>query len=287
MAVELEIRDGVPWWMSADVWIVPGHDPQGAPGMPVAGQPNYLWAHVSNNGTSSVTNATVRFYWADPSTGFDRTTANRIGVAFVNLAPGEGADVLCLTPWVPVFVNQGHECVLAEAYHETLDPLPLTPTFNVPTDRHVAQRNLQVVVAVQGFFHLPVTIYNTSRQARTFQLKAFQGRVKDLHVLQPRLGFKLPETDGKLEKVGFVNSICPRAEELAGMAAEGITLEVPGHSAVAKTLVGKQSGQATVVHLAHYVDREQVGGLTLLVVAAPEGAAPPFPHGYDQQGGHQ
>ena len=38
MAVELLIRDGSPaWWESPDIWVVPGTDPSGAEGPPVAG----------------------------------------------------------------------------------------------------------------------------------------------------------------------------------------------------------------------------------------------------------
>ena len=40
MAVALEIRDGNPWWyLSTDLWVVPGDDPDGTPGPPVAGSP--------------------------------------------------------------------------------------------------------------------------------------------------------------------------------------------------------------------------------------------------------
>ncbi len=113
MAVELEIHDGDPWWDSPDIWTVPGSDPEGAAGSPIAGTTCYLWANVTNNGKSSVEDAVVRFYWADPSVGFDRTTANLIGTSSVTLAAGASTDVLCLTPWIPEFVNEGHECVHA------------------------------------------------------------------------------------------------------------------------------------------------------------------------------
>ncbi|MGH8580959.1 MAG: hypothetical protein ACREVK_12865 [Gammaproteobacteria bacterium] len=38
MAVELEIRDGDPWWLSPDVWTVPGNNPEGTGGVPVAAE---------------------------------------------------------------------------------------------------------------------------------------------------------------------------------------------------------------------------------------------------------
>src|SRR5689334_1634761 len=105
MAVQLEIFDGNPWWLSPDIWVVPGDDPEGTPGSPIAGDNAYLWARVHNTGKDRVENATVRFFWADPSVGFDRNTANIIGTANVTLNGGQTSEVLCLTPWVPIFVN--------------------------------------------------------------------------------------------------------------------------------------------------------------------------------------
>lgn len=62
----------------------------------IAGTPVYLWARVRNNGTSVVQNATVQFYWANPSVGVDRTTATVVGTPFVSLEASETKDVLCL-----------------------------------------------------------------------------------------------------------------------------------------------------------------------------------------------
>src|SRR5690242_16116569 len=97
MPVQLEVHDGNPWWASPDIWVVPGDDPDGPIGSPVAGTPAYVWARVTNNGETAVSDATVRFYWANPSVGVDRTTANLIGTAFVTLAGGQSDEVLCLT----------------------------------------------------------------------------------------------------------------------------------------------------------------------------------------------
>jgi hypothetical protein len=45
MAALLDIPDGPsPYvWESSAIWVVPGADPLGKPGQPVAGQPAYLW----------------------------------------------------------------------------------------------------------------------------------------------------------------------------------------------------------------------------------------------------
>ncbi len=199
----LEIEDGNPWYLSPNVWTVPGDDPTGSLGSPIEGVSCYIWAKVRNNGTDGVQNATVRYYWANPAVGFDRTTANLVGTAFVSLAPGQTSDVLCLTPWIPAFLNEGHECILAEAFHQPLDPLPGVPDFNVPTDRHVAQRNLSVVRttrAVEGSFRFVFEVHNASRKPRSFVLTAEVADLAQLEGLIPLLGpnFTLPSEEGRV-----------------------------------------------------------------------------------------
>jgi hypothetical protein len=149
MAIQLWIDDGNPWYLSPDIWVVPGDDPNGAIGVPVVNEPAYVWARVHNRGTTAVTNATVRYYWANPSTMITPSNATPIGTSFVSLLPGETKDVLCLTPWTPVWINDGHECLIAEAFHAS-DPLPprgSNDPFDPPNDRHVAQLNIGVAVA--------------------------------------------------------------------------------------------------------------------------------------------
>jgi hypothetical protein len=287
MAVELEIRDGDPWWLSPDIWTVPG-DPLGPPGTPIVGQATYLWAHVRNNGSSAVSNATVRFYWANPSVGFDRNTAHPIGTSFVSLGPVSSADVLCLTPWIPEFVNGGHECVLAEAFHESLDPLPGSPAFDVPTDRHVAQLNLSVVVALSsGVFRLQVVLYNTQRVKRAFRLEAVQGKLEELRPLAKRLGreLELPSRQGKVARFAFSEDACADAEafedgkkgEKGGKGAKGsrpLELTIPGHGSAARTLVGQIENGAALVHVRQLAGERLVGGLSVLVLPAGEGTGP-------------
>ncbi len=269
MAVQLEIRDGNPWWLSPDIWTVPGTDPEGTPGVPIAGQPCYLWARVRNNGQDSVQNARVNFYWANPAVGFDRSTATLVGTSFVTLNGDEQSEVLCLNPWVPIFVNEGHECVLAEAFHPTLDPLPNVPAFNVPTDRHVAQRNLHVVVAMKSLFHLAFEIHNPSRREREFTISVQHGKVEEAKPLMSTLGTrnKAPEHEGKLGEIGFVHAACPSADTLNGQLphSEKMTLR-PGERA-GLSLVGRVEGGGALLHVVQHDGNNLVGGLSVLVRA--------------------
>lgn len=270
MPVVLEIEDGVPnWYLSHDIWTVPGNNPEGTPGQPIVGQNCYLWARVHNTGTSAVNNATVRFYWANPSVGFDRNTANPIGTSFVSLDAGETAEVLCLTPWTPVFVNGGHECVLAEAFHTSADPLPASPAFNVPTDRHVAQKNLSVLMAQKTMmFHMAFDIHNPSRKARRFVVKAHPGKLEELRGLQKTLGnIKLPQKDGAIDGLGFVRTPCPEEEEIKEAAKSVDKIELAAGTRTGLTLVGRLKGEAALVHVLQYEGDTVVGGLSALVLA--------------------
>ena len=96
MAAYLEIEDGNPVWLSPDIWVVPGQNPEASPGSPIRGQSNFVWARVHNKGTTDFENVRVSVFWADPSTMVLRSTANPIGYAFVDLAVGETKDVLVL-----------------------------------------------------------------------------------------------------------------------------------------------------------------------------------------------
>jgi hypothetical protein len=162
MAAHLLINDGNPWWLSPDLWVVPGNDPNGAPGAPVAGNNAYLWARVSNSGASAALGARVDFYWANPSAQMVVGVATRIGSAYADLAAGATQEVLCLTPWRPVIVNGGHECVVAVVHSPVdaaplPDPLPNGYPFEPPLHDQVAQLNLSVLES--AMLGVPLVVY--------------------------------------------------------------------------------------------------------------------------------
>jgi hypothetical protein len=170
MSAHLIIEDGAApyWWASTDIWVVPGNDPAGTPGSPVAGQPSYLWARVSNAGDSAVRGARVDFYWANPSAQIAIGVASQVGSAYVDLDAGETQDVLCLVPWVPVMVNGGHECLIATV-HGTYDldpipdPLPNGYLLDPPAHDQIAQLNISVLIAAQLRVSLAVMVNGGAR----------------------------------------------------------------------------------------------------------------------------
>jgi len=139
---QLLIADGSPHWHSPDIWVVPGDDPNGPPGPPVAGGTAYVYARVTNIGEVEAIDTQVRFYWGDPSAQLFFSTMNPIGTAFATIPAGQHRDVLCATPWNVILVNSGHECLVVTAQLPGDAALPDQVDW---TYQNVAQRNLSVV----------------------------------------------------------------------------------------------------------------------------------------------
>lgn len=267
MAVELEIRDGSPYWASPDIFVLANTNDE-EESMPVAGMPCYLKARVRNNGSTAVANATVRFYWANPAIGLTRDTATLVGQAFVSLEPGDEREALCLTPWVPEFLNEGHECVLAEAFHET-DPIMPSTDFEVPTDRHVAQRNLSVAVAsMSGMFHFNFEMHNGSRKDQALQAMVQPLPFDKLRKRFPQLvrqhkldGLK----EGKLVKSAFTDSSC-LAPGFEDQGQQSQTYKLQGHGKAKMALTGQIDGDFAALNILQLRGKSLTGGLCVLII---------------------
>jgi hypothetical protein len=220
MPAHLLIRDGSPqWWLSPDIWVVPGNDPNGPPGSPIAGKPAYLWAHVANTGDVAATGARIDFYWANPAMQIVVGTATQIGSAYADIPAGGSQDVLCLVPWVPSIVNGGHECVLAVAHSSAEapplpDPLPQGFDFNPPAHDEIAQLNVSVVLAAMEV-PLPLVITAHARTDKEVLVKTELGGELDEKLLRQigLEGFR-PAANGAVEVDLSREAACrPRDEE--------------------------------------------------------------------------
>lgn len=194
MPAHLLINDGNPWWLSPDIWVVPGNDPNGSPGAPIAGVSNFLWARVANTGNVGVSGARVDFYWANPAAAVVVGVATLIGSAYVDLAPGATQDALCLVPWRPVIVNGGHECVLAVVHgagdtKPIPDPLPNAYPFDPPAHDQIAQLNLSVLQASTLGMPLTMFVHGLARQNKRVSVSFELGGGIDEAVLH-NLGLK-------------------------------------------------------------------------------------------------
>ena len=135
---------GTVFWESPDVWV----ESSLGINQPVVGEPNRVFARVTNLGWQYATGVTVKFYWADPSLAITETSANLFGIGFADIPSGWSVVVESRKPWVPVEENGGHECLIAEAYIPVFDPL--TSPMDPVDDRHVGQKNEQLVQVAAG-----------------------------------------------------------------------------------------------------------------------------------------
>jgi hypothetical protein len=169
---------GSVFWESPDVWVVSSLGVN----QPVPGESNTLFARVTNLGLQDATGVVVKFWWADPSLAITEATAHLIGIGSSNIQSQCSAVVQCPTPWVPIVENNGHECLLAEAFIPAFDPLvsPMDPV----DDRHVGQKNEQlIIIAKSRIFTTRLHAVNITgfTQSLTFEVQPL--RIATLHPL--------------------------------------------------------------------------------------------------------
>lgn len=278
MSAHLIIEDGQPWWWdSADIWVVPGNDPNGPPGAPVAGSSNYLWGRVHNTGNSASNGVRVDFYWADPSGLIAVGAATAIGSAFADLAPGATQEVLCLVPWFPVIVNGGHECLLAVALgagdiNPLPDPLPNGFLFQPPQHEQIAQRNVHVVQAARRAQMRHITVAALARQSRKVELQLEQGGELPARLLAT-LGLEKwqPAKEAAISAGLSREPHCNEDEQ----REQRLVLEVPRGQAVAVYLSLRADKlppyQYALLRLLERQDGKVMGGNTYLIVGREDG----------------
>jgi hypothetical protein len=136
-----------PYWASPDI-IVESGDPQGRA---IAGRPNFVWARIWNLHRALAAPVRVDYYWANPAVGLGPGHVNSISgdkPEWVMVPPLSSVWVKCKQPWVPTFLNDGHECLFVNCDNHLLDPIihPSEPML----DRHAGQRNVTVLQAPPG-----------------------------------------------------------------------------------------------------------------------------------------
>lgn len=269
------IHDGNPWWISPDIWVVPGNDPNAAPGSPIAGQAAYLWARVSNEGSSAAPNTRVDFYWANPAAAIAVGTATPIGSAYVDLAPGQTQEVLCLVPWVPIIVNGGHECVLAVAHapgdtNPLPNPLPMGFPFDPPAHAQIAQLNLSVLSAAKLSLPQAIYVHALGRSDARARLVLEFGKALDPRLLH-QLGVspKLRPADGRKLDAGL--SLEPHCGPCGGDDLPHVLdVSVPRGSSVPVFLslrsadLGHEEYQ--LLHVLEYRNERLTGGVSFLII---------------------
>jgi hypothetical protein len=273
MSVQLVIRDGNPYWyLSPDIWVVPGNDPTGPPGAPISGQPAYLWAHVANTGDTDASGVRLDFYWANPALQVLRSNSTLVGSAIADVPAGGGQDALCLVPWTPVIVNGGHECLVAVANHPA-DPLPNPPPddFNPPAYGQVAQKNLTVLVASMHASIHTITVAGGLRANKSVVVTAEVGGELDPLSLA-RLGLRelRPATKSAPVEVGLSREFrCLSDKDPVGPTKLEVSVGKGQSTAVFASIRAKNLArdEYQLVRLTERSDEKLLGGLGFVVVA--------------------
>lgn len=173
------LAPGSVFWESPDVWVT------GSQGInqPVVGEANQVFARVTNQGSQNATGVMVKFWWANPSMAITESSAHLIGTAYTDVPAGWSVSVPCPTPWIPVVENGGHECLIAEAFIPVSDPL--TSPMDPMDDRHVGQKNEQLVLLKKGA-SFKVTVHAINITNATQKL-SFDVQTLHLETIHPLL----------------------------------------------------------------------------------------------------
>lgn len=173
------LASGLPFWVSPDITIVKPDGTEGSEA--IAGEMNQMKVVVTNGGGIDAVDAYVEAFVADPSTAFTPATATPIGSGYLTVSGYSQAAISF--PWSPAPADSGHRCLLARV-SLTIPPdrFANAAIFDVPGDRHVAQKNISVVdSAVHGMkpFSFSFALVNPAPETSAFQVKAAQIRPAD------------------------------------------------------------------------------------------------------------
>jgi hypothetical protein len=137
----------LPAWLSPDITVVRPDGSRG--GEAVAGVLNSVEIVVHNRGGVDAIGTWVDAFFAAPAIGMTPLTAALIGGGAIDV-PGYGMASLSL-PWLPPPSYAGHGCILARASLVIPPDTYADPTnFDTRGDRHIAQRNIEVVAMRAG-----------------------------------------------------------------------------------------------------------------------------------------
>ena len=150
--------------------------------------------------------------------------------------------------------------------------MPNTPIFNVPTDPHVAQKNLSLVKYKKGLFHFSFEIHNAARTIRSFNIFAEEGKLEQLDKIDQLIGknFKIQKKRGNIQKIGFTESLCPEIEDLENSQQDIRDLKLQQYERKGYTLIGKTDGGSNLIHINQTIDNVSIGGLSILVMRDEE-----------------
>ncbi|MGV1005039.1 MAG: hypothetical protein ACOYEV_09795 [Candidatus Nanopelagicales bacterium] len=138
---------GLAFWTSPDIVIVQPGGAVGGEAVPL--EVNQVRITVTNGGGMPAVDAYVEAFVADPMTVITPATAFALGGAFMTVQ-AYNTETIDFA-WTPTAADSGHRCVIARVSLIVPPDTYVDPTiFDVVGDRHVAQRNIQVLAVAAG-----------------------------------------------------------------------------------------------------------------------------------------
>lgn len=197
----------VPFWVSPSIWLET-YQPTGGSGqlvpIPQVGQSYQVAVRVDNRGYASSYGTIVEFYWGDPSTNVNAGVLNSIGAPVSIVVPAGGSAIARSGFWVPIWVNNGHECLIVRAYDPVFDPID-PASFHPAFDRHVGQANLGVVQAPAGTHAFTfVQVHNPTKSSLQLRLVVEPLAVEAILAHANRLQLKGKSADHHLLYFGLI-----------------------------------------------------------------------------------
>jgi hypothetical protein len=146
------------YWHSPDVKVAPITDLSAYTTLLDSGKTYQFSCTVRNRGDLIVPSAKVEFFLCDPTLGFSTQFATQIGITTGWVNP-YATNTVSIVYTIPPSIS-GHKCLFARAF--SFSPVDLPTDVNAlhpPTDRHVAQLNLNITAQTSAFnfnwVHLP------------------------------------------------------------------------------------------------------------------------------------
>ncbi len=162
------LAGGVPFWLSPDITIVRPGGIRGSEGM--VGELDNVEVVVNNKGGMDAIDAYVEAFLADPSTSFTPATAMSVGAGFLTI-PNHNLAAINF-PWIPTPSDAGHRCMLARVCLSVPYDCYANPAiFDVQNDRHVAQRNLNVLTFEEDTISFAFLVVNPLKDKSAFVLR--------------------------------------------------------------------------------------------------------------------
>jgi hypothetical protein len=145
-----DVPNGVPFWTSPDIIVdaLPYYSGTGDPAHedPELGSVNKVHVRIRNLGYLTVSECTVKLYYANPSTGLTWPSHwQYIGEAKINNLQPVDADAdgkKVVIDWKPSGTGTGHRCLFVRV---ECDEDIITEEGNVRQDNNIAQKNIHIV----------------------------------------------------------------------------------------------------------------------------------------------